>query len=115
MEMNSEVRNSEILGLGNDMIAAAEQVMNLEQHDLRKFVQDEVDRLMRTVGTIKDMDYSGSINVEVAEQLLNLQKQRFRALLLTIKGIREVDRENIANAVMDVVSGAVKRWWGVLL
>jgi hypothetical protein len=112
MEMKKNINEGDLLELGNDMVKAAEQWMNLNQHGLRGFVRTEVDRILASIRQIGNMVLAGELDTERARSLLQMQKESFQVMMLSVEGIRKVEVENLVNAVMDVVAGTVKRWWG---
>ena len=104
--------NTDEKALLSDMLDAARQTMTENWSELQTFVEWESRHILESVDRIARLKEEGRIDEDQARLQMEIQRETFISLLLTVKGVRLVQAENAVNAVMSVLGKAANRMLG---
>lgn len=104
--------NAEVRSLLSDMIEAAQKILTENWTAAGPFIETESKHILDSIATIAKLKETGKINEDQARLHMDIQRETFLSLLLTIKGIRRVQAENAVNASLSVIRAAVNRFLG---
>jgi hypothetical protein len=98
-----------------DSIAAAKTELGNSFKKLKPFAEHEFTQFAENAAFLAQLKLDGTIDDEELKARLNIQRLALNNDLLAIEGIGLVTAQNIVNAVLDIVSAAVKKAIQVVL
>ena len=91
----------------HQMLAAAAAVAGKEWPAIRDYAEIEFSGLVYTAAYVGEKTLTGDISREDAVNLMEMQKNRRRAVLLSIQGQSEVMLESAINAALKVARSGI--------
>lgn len=99
----------------NDMGAAALAVVGARWGSMEDFARDELSKIAATARQIELDKANGRITEDEARTLLEMRENALRTVWLGMQGMAEATLQDVVNAVMGVVKGAINRATGFAL
>ncbi len=110
--MNRYMSGTDLEILLSDMIEATERTFTANWTQLRPFVELESEHILKSITRIIGLKQEGRIDETQAAMQMEIQKEAYTSLLLTVEGVRRVQAENAVNAGLSVIRSTVNRLLG---
>ena len=110
--MSTIVPVEDVRLLLTDMVDAAQKILTENWVGAKPFIEVESRHILDSIETIARLKEAGKISEEQARLHMNIQRETYLSLLLTVKGIRRVQAENAVNGTLSVIRAAVNRLLG---
>jgi hypothetical protein len=104
-----------IAQLTKDMLNAAKPVLQDFWKDAKPYAEKEAKAFAQNLAMIEKLKIQGKISKEAAAIHIDIQKNSFRAVLLTIQGLGILAVQDALNAAFGVIRGTVNKAIGWIL
>lgn len=105
----------DIGSMAEQMLGAALPVLKTDGEDAASFAKTECTKLAQTLASLGEQLAAGQINQQQAALLLDMQKNAFRNVMLTVEGLGLLAVEAAINAALGVVKSLVNSAIGFAL